>query len=136
MNKPRQVSDFDRGYILCSNGTEYGLVENNIDRFELYDDYSNESKRVMRACQDDVNGIEPLPTVKNYTVEYPKKTVGSWDSVVLWLAVGFIVLFAVIETIKTIVLYVLGIHIWRGGLWYGVLFLDNILNGTNKSVAH
>jgi hypothetical protein len=153
-NKPSQVSDFDNAYVLCSNGTKYNLVKNNINRFELYYDDSEDSKRVLRACQDNVNiqnkltgkiesvrpdklhlyGLAnlPLPSSKNYTVEFPEKTVGSWDSVVLWFACGFIAIFAVIETLKTIVLYVLGIHIWRGGLWYGVVFLDAVLNGKEK----
>lgn len=156
-NKPRQVKDFDNGYVLCSNGTKYGLAKNNIDRTELYYDSSDETKRVLRSCQDNVNiqnkltgNIEsvrpdelyvyglanlPLPSTKNFALEYPEKTVGSWDSVFLWFAVGFISVFTVIETVKTILLYVLGIHIYRGGLWYGVVFLDAILNGKKEEAA-
>lgn len=66
---------------------------------------------------------------RNFTVDLKYTTYGSWKDAFITLGIGLLTVFAVIEVIKTAVLYILGVSIWRGMFLYLLLFLASMHSG-------
>ena len=93
-----------------------------------------EEDYVKKVCEyglnkGDYTQFQSVPN-RNYYVRLYFDSYGSWGNVFTYLAVGFLIAFGIIETVKTIVLYIMGISVWKGGLQYAIIFIAS-LNADN-----
>jgi hypothetical protein len=75
----------------------------------------------------DYSKYPDIPT-RNFTVRTYLDKSGSW----WYFPIGFLILFTVIETIKTIILYIIGVGVLRGMLLYGLMFINEMLKSNKK----
>jgi len=136
---PRKSIDFGRAEFECSNKTTWTFYPTNpvyvLDSPNLT---APDEEDIRKTCMYDNNWRKnpnqlsaPLPE-KNYTLHYVYNTYGGLDKLFATVVIGFIISFIVIEAFKSAILYVLGISIWRGGLFYLILFLASF-NGDKQA---
>lgn len=92
----------------------------------------SEEDYVKKVCEYGLNKGDYTQfqsvTNSNYTVRNYFDKSGSW----WYFPIGFLVLFTVIETIKTIILYIVGVSVWRGMLLYGLIMINDMLKNDKK----
>lgn len=94
----------------------------------------SEEDYVKKVCEYGLNKgdyaqFQSVPN-SNYYVRTYFDRYGSWT----YFPVGFLVAFVLIEAVKTMLLYIMGINVWRGMLLYGLLFVASIFSNDKKPV--
>lgn len=121
---------------VCSNGKTINLSKNGISEYDLTKG-SKEDKMLHQGCytltRPTIQPGEKLPieslwdqeatiyTIQRYTV-----TKGHIGFVILYFLGAFLVGFLFVEAVKTAILYVLGVSIWRGGIAYAINLLADL----------
>ena len=95
---------------------------------------NEEVDQLNRLCAYGKNASPDSPAITetNFKYDILYNNYGSWKAVAISIGVGFLVALILIEGIKSIVLYVLGVHVWRGMWVYVTLFLLGMFNNDNK----
>jgi len=139
-NQPYSVDDYSKRYAECANGQKYDLDKY---RDAIFYDGSNDDKtmRIWCAGNYDITTKEgekksvpaydlpkygyklPDITEVNYSIKLPQKINGSEWNVIKWFLITYIVGSIVLEFVKSLILYIMGLNIWRGFMvWYVRLF--------------
>lgn len=124
--------------VICDNKKVYKFTPSQ-DFYSIDKVYFNakEEVYVKRLCAYGVGQTsnETLPFVleRNYKIDYITHHEGSWKKVIFYTAIGWLVAYLIIEAVKSMLLYVLGVSIWRGGLLYGLLFISEMFKNDKKT---
>jgi len=136
--RPHKVQNYSRININCNKKENSFNFSPSGGLFTTLDDLNwtkDEEELATKSCEYGLhrNDYAQLPSVaRNYTVSLYFDAFGSWNDVFIILSVGLLIAFILIETFKTIILYIIGISIWRGMLLYGLLLLISIFSSNNK----
>lgn len=113
--KPKAIVDDDNSYINCTLGKSYVLGNVNLHVYSVTDTqiepyYEKEARilcayGVLNDYSSNYRNIQ-APSYQNYTLRLQKKTIGSWESAILWWVLGvggsYIVLNIIRETLNYI----------------------------------
>ena len=139
--RPHSVKKIDEVVMNCENGKQYPFRPDTPSYF-----YSLEGVKftpwqrivAVQTCAGEWDSINSMPDESantkgeevdalvakgyepdwNFTIDYAYENKGGWQQAIKNFAILFIISFAIIEAVKSALLYILGISIWRGGLGY------------------
>lgn len=113
------------------NGTFYDLQNTRLEQSDI--------TNIKKTCaygadwyQNEASRLAPVPDQK-YSLHNVYNSYGSWGGLALAFGISSIGVFVVIETVKSIVLYIAGISVWRGMLLYGLLLLAEMFKNDKKT---
>lgn len=124
-NRPQTTQDSNEVIIKCESGKSYRHTLANYF-FGREPNWSKEEvEQLKRLCAYGDNDTLDSPAIaeNNFTYELAYNNYGSWESVLKVLGLGILISLFIIEGVKSIVLYILGIHVFRGMLWYIFIFI-------------
>lgn len=136
LERPQQVGSNYNNQLICDNGASF-TQRNSNNHLELLKPGSQEDIWARRICQygetEEYKLVDRYPTSenKNFRVELASKIVGSWQDFFKVLGIGLVIIFTAIELIKSAVLYILGISVWKGMLLYLIMFLASFNKDKN-----
>jgi|GEM_PF-4661821 len=133
---PHKEQDPKLTNAVCSNGKTINLSRNDIYEYDLTNG-SKEDKMLRQGCytltRPTVQPGEKLPIeslwdkeATTYTIQRYTVSKGHIGFVALYFLGAFLVGFLVVEAVKTVVLFVMGVSIWRGGIAYAINFLADL----------
>ncbi len=128
MQHPVTSEDLYNIRIVCDNKKTYKFEPKKLDSI-LHKVYFTDSEKeyLKKLCAYGNDGTNLTVSVlnTNFKTERLYNNYGSWESVLLYAVVGFAFIFVVLEAIKSILLYILGIPLYKGGLKYLVEIVNS-----------
>lgn len=139
LQHPYESTNYYKIGFKCNNGKSWEFSPtNSVYNLENPGFNSSDEENVRKTCEygnDYRNNPDQLTAAlpeKNYTLYHLYDHYGSSNGMGWALFISFLISFILIEGIKSAILYIIGVHIWRGGLLYLIKFLATFGKNGNK----
>jgi len=134
-SRPYTVKDNYYVTINCDSGNSYKHRLTNGFYGDTPDFTYDETEQLKKVCAyglNDDNITKPAIDTVNFKYDFLYNSYGSWKGVITSIAVGFLIAFIVIEGVKSMLLYIIGLGVWRGMLLYTLFFLAGMLTSNKE----
>lgn len=136
-NRPQTYESYTQVTINCDNGKQYTFKPSIYFAWDSKGKFTGqEMDYTKKVCvygleAKNMETLQPVPDQK-FTVSPLMENKGSWWSVAKTFAISFGIFFVIMEILKTAFLYILGVGVWRGGLFYGLVFMVAMFKGDTE----